>query len=39
VNERYFFYDGTSQAESIAKSRDRVFKKVGETADPIVHRG
>jgi integrase len=35
-NERYFFYDGTSQPESMVKSWDRVFKKVGETADPPV---
>ena len=35
-NERYFFYDGTSQPESMVKSWDRVFKKVGETADPTV---
>ena len=32
-NERYFFYDGTSQPESMVKSWDRVFRKVGETAD------
>ena len=36
ANERYFFYDGTSQPESMVKSWDRVFKKVGETADPPV---
>lgn len=35
-NDRYFFYDGTSQRESMVKSWDRVFKKVGETADPPV---
>jgi integrase/recombinase XerD len=35
-NERYFFYDGTSQPESMVKSWDRVFKKVGETAAPVV---
>jgi integrase/recombinase XerD len=35
-NERYFFYDGTSQPESMVKSWDRVFKKVGEAADPPV---
>ena len=35
-NERYFFYDGKSQPESMVKSWDRVFKKVGETADPVV---
>ncbi len=36
ANERYFFYDGKSQPESMVKSWDRVFKKVGETADPVV---
>jgi hypothetical protein len=36
ANERYFFYDGTSQPESMVKSWDRVFKRVGETADPVV---
>jgi integrase/recombinase XerD len=36
ANERYFFYDGTSQPESMVKSWDRVFKKIGETADPPV---
>lgn len=35
-NERYFFYDGSSQPESMVKSWDRVFKKVGETAEPRV---
>jgi integrase/recombinase XerD len=35
-NDRYFFYDGISQRESMVKSWDRVFKKVGETADPPV---
>jgi integrase len=35
-NDRYFFYDGTSQPESMVKSWDRVFKKVGRTADPPV---
>ena len=35
-NERYFFYDGTSQPESMVKSWDRVFKKVGKEADPPV---
>lgn len=35
-NERYFFYDGASQPESMVKSWDRVFKKVGESADPVV---
>jgi integrase len=36
ANERYFFYDGKSQPESMVKSWDRVFKKVGETAEPVV---
>lgn len=35
-NARYFFYDGESQPESMVKSWDRVFKKVGQTADPTV---
>lgn len=35
-NEQYFFYDGSSQPESMVKSWDRVFKKVGEAADPPV---
>ncbi|MDP1571031.1 MAG: tyrosine-type recombinase/integrase [Vicinamibacterales bacterium] len=35
-NKRYFFYDGTSQRESMVKSWDRVFKKVGERAEPPV---
>jgi hypothetical protein len=35
-NDAYFFYDGISQRESMVKSWDRVFKKVGETADPSV---
>jgi len=35
-NERYFFYDGTSQPKSMVKNWDRVFMKVGETADPTV---
>jgi integrase len=35
-NERYFFYDGRSQPESMVKSWDRVFRKVGQTASPIV---
>jgi integrase/recombinase XerD len=35
-NDRYFFYDGTSQPESMVKSWDRVFKRVGERADPPV---
>ena len=36
TNEQYFFYDGTSAPESMVKSWDRVFKKVGVTADPKV---
>jgi integrase/recombinase XerD len=35
-NDRYFFYDGMSQPESMVKSWDRVFKKVGEAAHPPV---
>lgn len=36
ARDRYFFYDATSQPESMVKSWDRVFKKVGETANPVV---
>jgi site-specific recombinase XerD len=36
ANDRFFFYDGESQPESMVKSWDRVFKKVGESADPTV---
>lgn len=35
-NARYFFYDGTSQPESMVKSWDRIFRKVGQTATPVV---
>jgi len=35
-NDRYFFFDGSSQPESMVKSWDRVFKKVGQTAKPSV---
>ena len=35
-NERYVFYDGKSQPESMVKSWDRVFTKVGKTATPVV---
>ena len=35
-NDKYFFYDGASQRESMVKSWDRVFKKVGKTAKPPV---
>lgn len=38
-NARYFFYDGTSQRESMVKSWDRVFQKVFTTADPPVADG
>ena len=33
ANERYFFYDGSSQPESMVKSWDRGFKKVGHVHD------
>ena len=36
TNEQYFFYDGTSVPESMVKSWDRIFRKVGVTADPKV---
>jgi integrase len=32
----YFFYDGKSQPESMVKSWDRVFQKIGASADPTV---
>ena len=35
-NDRYFFYDGSSERESMVKSWDRVFKKVGQAAVPPV---
>ena len=36
TNDRYFFYDGKSQPESMVKSWDRVFQKIGAAADPTV---
>jgi integrase/recombinase XerD len=36
TNEQYYFYDGASEPESMVKSWDRVFKKLGATADPKV---
>jgi hypothetical protein len=36
TNHRYFFYDGKSQPESMVKSWDRVFQKIGASADPTV---
>jgi integrase/recombinase XerD len=36
TDDRYFFYDGKSQPESMVKSWDRVFQKIGASADPIV---
>jgi integrase len=38
-NERFFFYDGTSQRESMVKSWDRVFQKVFAKADPVINGG
>jgi hypothetical protein len=35
-NERFFFYDGTSQPQSMVKSWDRIFQKVFATAKPQV---
>ena len=36
ANQQSFFYDGKSQPESMVKSWNRVFKKIGATADPTV---
>jgi integrase/recombinase XerD len=36
ADQRYVFYDGTSEPESMVKSWDRVFNKVGMIADPPV---
>ena len=38
-NDRFFFYDGTSQPESMVKSWDRVFQKVFATATPPITGG
>ena len=38
-NDRFFFYDGTSQPQSMVKSWDRVFQKVFATAKPAVKGG
>jgi integrase len=38
-NERFFFYDGTSQPQSTVKSWDRVFQKVFATAKPAIKGG
>ena len=38
-NDRFFFYDGTSQPQSMVKSWDRVFQKVFTTAKPAVAGG
>jgi integrase/recombinase XerD len=38
-NERFFFYDGTSQPQSMVKSWDRVFQKVFVTAQPAIKGG
>lgn len=38
-NDRFFFYDGTSQPQSMVKSWDRVFQKVFATATPAVRGG
>jgi integrase/recombinase XerD len=36
TNDRYFFYDVKSQPESMVKSWDRVFQKIGASADPTI---
>ena len=38
-NEHFFFYDGTSQPQSMVKSWDRVFQKVFATAKPVITGG
>ena len=38
-NDRFFFYDGTSQPQSMVKSWDRVFQKVFTTAKPAIKGG
>jgi integrase/recombinase XerD len=38
-NEKFFFYDGTSQRQSMVKSWDRVFQKVFATAKPGITGG
>jgi integrase len=38
-NDRYFFYDGASQPQSMVKSWDRVFQKVFATAKPAIAGG
>ncbi|MGH9197395.1 MAG: tyrosine-type recombinase/integrase, partial [Acidimicrobiia bacterium] len=38
-NERFFFYDGTSQPQSMVKSWDRIFQKVFATAKPPIVGG
>ncbi len=38
-NKQFFFYDGTSQRQSMVKSWDRVFQKVFATAKPAITGG
>jgi integrase len=38
-NERFFFYDGTSQPQSMVKSWDRIFHKVFATAKLAIKGG
>jgi integrase/recombinase XerD len=38
-NDRFFFYDGTSQPQSMVKSWDRVFQKVFTAAKPAIKGG
>jgi integrase/recombinase XerD len=38
-NDQFFFYDGTSQRQSMVKSWDRVFQKVFATAKPAINGG
>jgi integrase/recombinase XerD len=39
ANAQFFFYDGTSQRQSMVKSWDRVFQKVFATATPPIEGG
>ena len=39
VNAQFFFYDGTSQRQSMVKSWDRVFQKVFATTKPAITGG
>jgi integrase/recombinase XerD len=38
-NTLFFFYDGTSQPQSMVKSWDRIFQKAFATAKPVIEGG